>query len=373
MSGSVERKDLRVEVKTLILEQARLELPREPKPIVMIGAGGIVKDAHLPAYRKAGFVVSGIFDIAGERARQVAGEFGIPNVHGNLDQAVAEAPEDAVFDVAVPPAAIPSVIEQIPGGRGVLIQKPMGQNIEEARRIREVCREKRFTAALNFQLRYAPVIMAARGMIREGLIGDIHDMEVRVIVSTPWHLWEFLNHVPRVEILHHSIHYLDLIRSFLGNPDSVYAKTVNHPFAPKLSSTKSMIILNYGESVLVSVTTNHHHDFGTNYQESYVKWEGAKGAIKATLGALMDYPKGTPDRFEYCLTGGSETPRWETAPVKGSWFPDAFIGPMSSLMRFMEGSTSKLPTSVEDSYQTMALVEAAYESSDTGGTKVSYD
>lgn len=35
-------------------------LPDHPRPIVMIGAGGIVKDAHLPAYRKAGFTVWGL-------------------------------------------------------------------------------------------------------------------------------------------------------------------------------------------------------------------------------------------------------------------------------------------------------------------------
>jgi hypothetical protein len=40
---------------------------------------------------------------------------------------------------------------------------------------------------------------------------------------------------------------------------------------------------------------------------------------------------------------------------------------MSSLMRFAEGSDSVLPTSVEDVINTMAVVEAAYESSHHGG------
>ena len=31
-------------------------------PIVIIGAGGIVSDAHLPAYQKANFEVLGIYD-----------------------------------------------------------------------------------------------------------------------------------------------------------------------------------------------------------------------------------------------------------------------------------------------------------------------
>ena len=39
-----------------------IELPSDPKKIVIIGAGGIVSDAHLPAYKKAGFKVAGIYD-----------------------------------------------------------------------------------------------------------------------------------------------------------------------------------------------------------------------------------------------------------------------------------------------------------------------
>ena len=39
-------------------------LPRTERPIVIVGAGGIVRDAHLPAYRLAGFRVHGICDLA---------------------------------------------------------------------------------------------------------------------------------------------------------------------------------------------------------------------------------------------------------------------------------------------------------------------
>ena len=37
--------------------------PTSPKPIVIIGAGGIVRDAHMPAYAKAGLTVSGVTDL----------------------------------------------------------------------------------------------------------------------------------------------------------------------------------------------------------------------------------------------------------------------------------------------------------------------
>ena len=53
----------------------------------------------------------------------------------------------------------------------------------------------------------------------------------------------------------------------------------------------------YGETMSVKINTNHDHDFGTQNQESYIKWEGTKGAIKAKMGLLMNYPDGLPDAF----------------------------------------------------------------------------
>ena len=346
-------------------------MPRAPRPIVIIGTGGIVRDAHLPAYAKAGFRVAGIHDLNHERALALASRFGIAAVHRTLEEAVCCAPADAVFDVAVPSGALPEVLPQLPEGRGVLIQKPLGENLAQAREICDLCRRKKLTAAVNFQLRYAPCALAARDLIGRGVIGEVHDVEVRVTVYTPWHLWDFLEKIPRVEILYHSIHYLDLIRSFLGEPRGVYAKTVKHPKMMKLASTRTHIILDYGDVVRAGVETNHGHEFGLAHQESYVKWEGAHGAIKARLGLLMNYPKGEPDAFEYCALEEGKPPVWRSLTLEGSWFPDAFIGTMASVMRVVNGETNQLPTSVADALKTMAVVEACHQSSESGATPIS--
>ena len=60
-------------------------------------------------------------------------------------------------------------------------------------------------------------------------------------------------------------------------------------------------------------------------------------------------------------------------PFEGSWFPDAFIGSMGVVQRFVEGSIPSLPTSVEDVFRTMAVVEAAYTDAARGGEPPAYD
>jgi len=83
--------------------------------------------------------------------------------------------------------------------------------------------------------------------------------------------------------------------------------------------------------------------------------------VRAQMGLLLDYPTGGPDRLEYQLDAEKEL-GWQPLPFDGSWFPDAFIGSMGALQRYLEGSVSELPTSVDDVFDTMAVVEAAYES-----------
>jgi predicted dehydrogenase len=340
------------------------ELPKTVQPIIVIGAGGIVSDAHLPAYKKAGFTVFGITNRTKEKAQKLAAQFSIPHVFDTVADAVAAAPANAVYDITTMPEQYIETLEQLPDGCAVLIQKPMGDDLSQAQEILEVCRKKNLVAAINFQLRFAPFVSAARYLIDNGFLGELYDMEVRVTIHTPWEIFPHVMVHPRLEILYHSIHYIDLIRSFLGNPKTVMAKTYKHP-AKALSSSRSTIVMDYGDTLRAVINTNHDHDFGAKHQESFIKWEGTKGAIKAKMGLLMDYPRGVPDAFEYCLL--NESKEWKTLPQEGSWFPEAFVGTMASLMRYKEGSAKELPTSVEDVISTMTVVEAAYVSGNKGG------
>ena len=345
------------------------QLPETSMPIILIGAGGIVGDAHLPAYKKAGFQVLGITNRTKEKAEKLASEFHIPNVFNSIAEAVEAAPANAVYDITIVPEKFVETLEQLPDGSAALMQKPMGDYYAESKEILEVCRRKKLVAAVNCQLRFAPFVNAARYLVENGFIGEIYDMEIRVTVNTPWHLFPFVFDRPRLEIQYHSIHYIDLIRSFLGDTKSVMAKTLRHP-GKTLPSTRTTILMDYGNTVRAVINTNHDHSFGPQNEESFIKWEGTKGAIKTKMGLLMNYPHGVRDKFEYCLLEKGEKPVWKTKKIEGSWFPEAFIGSISHLMRYKEGSSNILSTSVEDVIKTMAVVESAYLSSDAGGIVV---
>ena len=341
----------------------RYPLPSAPRPIVIIGTGGIVTDAHLPAYRKAALPVAGVFDVDSAKAHAVAKQWDIPHVFGSLAEATAVS--GCVFDVAAPPVAHADIVAALPRGAAVLLQKPMGLDLAAATRIRAVCRERGLVAAVNFQLRFAPMMLGVADALGRGLLGRLVDIEVHLNLVTPWELFPHLKSNPRVEIVSHSIHYLDLIRGLAGNPVGVLARTYGHP-ATDLAQTRTSAILDYGSDLRVTLSINHHHDFGRRFQDASFRFEGDRGAALVKLGLLLNYPEGEPDELWFAPKGGP----WESVLLCGRWFPDAFIGTMSNLQRFAAGEDPVLHSSVEDAWHTMALVEACYRSNGSPATPV---
>jgi hypothetical protein len=53
---------------------------------------------------------------------------------------------------------------------------------------------------------------------------------------------------------------------------------------------------------------------------------------------------------------------WISPTFSGTWFPDAFIGTMASVMRGLEGQPGAPETSVADNLGTVRIVLAAYKS-----------
>lgn len=329
-------------------------LPKTSLPLVIFGAGSIVTDAHLPAYARLGFKIAGIYDSDLAKAEAVAAKAG---TRAFASVAEATAPGlGAVYDLATPPAAHPALLEALPDGAVCIMQKPMGSDLAEADRIIRICRAKGLKAAVNFQLRFAPALLALKDAIDRGLLGQVVDIDGLLAVDTPWHLWAFLANLPRVEILLHSIHYLDAIRDLLGNPLGVHARTLGHP-SSTVSNTRSAMILDYGPEVRCALSINHNHSFGRQFQACEFRICGTRGAAYVKLGVNLDYPKGEPDEL-WLNTGAG----WEQVSLAGNWFIEAFLGRFTQVMRFAVGEDDNLQGSAEDAWHTMALVEAAYDS-----------
>ena len=328
--------------------------PARSLPIVIFGAGSIVSDAHLPAYAQAGFAVAGIYDPDFAKADTLAKAYGT-RAFATMAEVTALGC-GAVYDLAVPPVAIPALLNAVPEGAVALIQKPLGSDIAEADEIIRILRARNIRAAVNFQLRFAPMCLALKDAIARGQLGEVVDFDAWLALDTPWHLWAFLADLPRVEILLHSIHYLDFMRDLLGNPLGISARTMGHPTST-VSNTRTAMLMDYGPNIRANLSINHNHAFGRKFQACEFRICGTKGAAYLKMGVNLDYPKGEPDEL-WLNTDGE----WRQIALMGNWFIAAFVGRITQVMRFATGEDATLQGSAEDAWHTMALVEAAYES-----------
>ncbi|MGA7919200.1 MAG: hypothetical protein WCA38_05965, partial [Candidatus Acidiferrales bacterium] len=87
--------------------------------------------------------------------------------------------------------------------------------------------------------------------------------------------------------------------------------------------------------------------------------EGTEGVIKGTIGLMYNYPTGRPDTLEFMSKRNPGY--WFSARLDSMWIPDAFMGPMASLMRAIEDD-SEPETSGQDNLKTLQIVFAEYKS-----------
>ena len=75
------------------VRESVLQPVSHPRPIVLIGAGGIARDAHLPAYRKASLPVSAVVDAEVSKAESLARDFGVSHAAASIEEAIAGSRE----------------------------------------------------------------------------------------------------------------------------------------------------------------------------------------------------------------------------------------------------------------------------------------
>ncbi|MEX0725170.1 MAG: Gfo/Idh/MocA family oxidoreductase [Planctomycetaceae bacterium] len=343
-------------------------LPRLPRDktvgIGCIGAGFIMADCHLVAYRQAGFNPVVIASRTPERAAEVAKRHAIDNVYDDYKKLLADRRVEVV-DIAVPPDVQKSVVADVVKHkhiRGVLAQKPLGVDYAEACEIVRMCRDAGITLAVNQNMRYDQSVRAAKQLLDRGDLGEpvLATIDMRAIPH--WMPWQ--ERLGWVTLRIMSIHHLDTFRYWFGNPERVFASVRTDPRTEKKfphTDGICLYILEYANGFRASscddvwtgpAREGAEGDIGINW-----RFEGRDGLAKGTIG-WPEYPKPTPSTLDWTSirSPGWHQPRWNEV-----WFPDAFAGPMADLLCALEENREP-ESNGDDNLKTMALVEACYRS-----------
>lgn len=344
------------------------QLPRDLSiPIGCIGSGFIMADCQLVAYRAAGLQPLAIASRHPEKAAEVAKRHQIERVYDTY-QALLDDRDLQVIDIAVPPDVQLDVIREVvkrPHIRGVLAQKPLGCSYAEAKEIVELCEQAGKTLCVNQNMRYDQSVRACQSLLHSStperpLLGRpvLATIDLRAIPH--WMPWQERQGWLTCRIM--SIHHLDTMRFWFGDPANVYASFAHDPRTrfPHVDGI-GLYILEYesGLRCLIcdDVWTGPAREGAAADIGIHWRVEGTTGMARGTIG-WPKYPEREPSTIDYTTveSGKWERPRWQEV-----WFPDAFLGPMAELLVALE--KGELPSlSGRDNLKTMALVDACYQS-----------
>ncbi|MEX0586318.1 MAG: Gfo/Idh/MocA family oxidoreductase [Pirellulales bacterium] len=339
-------------------------LPNDKSPgIGCIGAGFIMADCHLVAYRNAGFNPVAITSRSRERASAAATRHNIERVYDTYQELLAD-PNVQVVDIAIPPDVQIDVVRDLVKHkhiRGVLAQKPLGASYAQAKEIVELCRSAGITLAVNQNMRYDQSVRACKSLLTRGDLGEpvLATIDMRAIPH--WMPWQERQGWVTLRIM--SIHHLDTFRYWLGDPVRVFASVRPDPRTAKKFRHEDGICL-YILEFAGGARASSWDDVWTGpalegaEPDIGIRWrvEGTEGLARGTIG-WPSYPHREPSTIDFTTTrrpGYWFSPRW-----KEVWFPDAFVGTMAQLLVALE-SGEEPEIGGQDNLKTMALVEACY-------------
>jgi predicted dehydrogenase len=138
--------------------------------IAVIGAGDM-GNRHIEAWQHLGHRVVSLADIDVERARETASTYGIPSVHHQYQDAIAEDGIDIV-SICLPLALhAPVTIHAAEHGRHVFCEKPLARDFAEADAMERAVRDADVQFGLGFQRNLAEGVSLLRSWAAEGRFG----------------------------------------------------------------------------------------------------------------------------------------------------------------------------------------------------------
>jgi predicted dehydrogenase len=338
----------------------RPAFPSDYRPGVgIIGCGGIVKLAHLPAYTAYDVGVVGVFDPASEATEHIRAQFPVVGqVFTSVEELLAD-PRIDVVDIATHPGVRRELIAQaIDAGKHVLSQKPFAVDLPAARAMVEHAERKGVRLAVNQNGRWAPPWRVATLLIEDGRVGEVcavthlfeHDFDWTV--GTPY------DEIEHFVLYDFAVHWIDITRCWLADKlvATVSAREYRTPAQPagQKAPWGALVGVDYtdGSSAVIRSVGVSTRRPGNPF------WvHGTEGTIRGSIRKQTDFVELERDRasVRYALCG--------------EWLPDGFAGTMAELSSAIAEDREPF-NSARHNLLTLELTLAACRSAEEGGRPV---
>jgi predicted dehydrogenase len=335
-----------------------------PYKILLVGCGGIT-NSWLSACREhfsERIRITGFVDLNEAAARARAAEYAPGAWTGvSLSSALAALRPDVVFNCTVPDAHFGVTTAALEAGAHVLSEKPLAPGLADGLRMRATASSTGRTLAVIQNYRCVRAARTVRHALASGIIGNLHTINADFFLAPRF--GGFREKMRHVLLRDMAIHTFDAARFFSGaDPRSVFC----HESNPRGSW--------YSEGASASAIFEMTGGIVFNYRGSWcaqgcpTPWNSAWRFI-GDKGTLL-WDGGEIIQADHILPWDG---REFLQPVKTSVIPPlphepAKEGHAGMIGEFLDALDSKTQpsTRVDDNLQSVAMVEQAIQSAETG-------
>ncbi|SEM89609.1 Gfo/Idh/MocA family protein [Paenibacillus sp. OV219] len=325
--------------------------------VAVVGVNHIGK-IHCGVYKRhPDTVLAAVCDLMPERAAAAGREHGVPH-YTNLSVLLER---EAVDVVIVATAGIEKgshhyepVMIAIEAGKSVFVEKPISNNIEEARRMVAAAREKDIRLACNLNHRFTPAAYKAKELIDAGKIGTALFINMRLTIRNPQEDTEWLH----MRALHP--HSIDVMRYFGGDIKRVQSFMTK---APDRSSWSTVSInMEFASGAVGHLTGSY--DMSMRHPIEFCEVAGNAGRIIVdnVYESMTYYPHESDELtvVRNSLFGG----------MKG--FDDTFDQRINRFIEELKAGVKpeEITASGADALAAQEVIEAAIQSHQLGGVPV---
>lgn len=198
----------------------------------MIGCGDVAEVKSGPGFQKA--ECSTLVAVTRRdrvKAEDFARRHGVPRVHTNADQLIADPEVDAVYIATPPSTHCELALKVAAGAKPCLIEKPMAMNHVECLQMIEAFKSAGQSLWVAYYRRALPRFLKVRELLNEGAIGVVTSVRVEQrdrLVKDVGEAWRFDPAVAGGGLfVDMGSHCLDLLDFFLGPVSAVQGFAVN--------------------------------------------------------------------------------------------------------------------------------------------------
>ena len=343
--------------------------------LAIIGTGGMA-NGHASSFKAIkGCELAACCDIVPGRAKAFAEKYGIPKAYANAEEMLKKERLDGVSIVTIDKAHAPTALLAIKYGLRVMCEKPLADNLRDARRMAEAARAKKLITAVNFSYRNSPATQMAAQIVASGKLGRIMHVEGSYLqswlVGKAWGDWRKSEAwLWRLSTRHGSagvlgdlgVHLYDFASFIVGDIAALQCelKTFNKglkrigPYVFDANDSMAAIVrFNNG-----ALGTLHASRWATGHANTVaLRVYGDKGGLDINL----DRP--APETLRICVGQDVDTNIWW--PVKCPPVPTMYQRFVDAIKSGKQGQTS-----FEGGARVQAYLDASLKSAANGGKLV---